>query len=292
MAKRTIITCALTGGAPLGKNPAIPITPAQIAQAGIEAAKAGAAVLHIHVRDPNTGAPSMALELYRETVERIRDSGVDVVLNLTTGPGAGFVPGKEDPSVAGPGTDFVPPLERIRHVLELKPEICSLDIGTVWLRTRAWINSPEHVSRMAQWAYEAGVVPELEIFDTGGLVLALELLDKDILKRPLFFQFALGVRYGAPASAASIELMRGMIPADAPWSAFGVGPMANAMVAQSFLSGGHCRVGLEDNLYLSRGVFAQSNAALVEQAVQLIALLNGEPATPAQARQMLDLRKV
>lgn len=291
MARKTIITCAVTGGAPLGKNPAIPVTPAQIAQSGIEAAKAGAAILHIHVRDPDTGERSMDPALYRETIARIRDSGVDVVINLTTGPGGGYVPSTENPAVAGPGTMFVTPEERVRHVVELRPEICSLDLGTLWLRNYALINPPDHVAEMARLAYEAGVVPELEIFDTGDLILGRDLLDRGALKRPLFYQFALGARYGAPATPAMIDTLRRMIPDDAPWSAFGIGPLANPIVAQSFLMGGHCRVGLEDNLYMDRGVFASSNAQLVERAVQILDLLGGNAATPQEARNILGLRE-
>jgi len=171
---KTIISCALTGGAPRGKNPNIPITPSQIAAAGVEAASAGASVLHIHVRDPQTGAPSMELDLYRETVERIRESGTDVLINLTTGPGAAFHPGEADPSVAGPGTNFVGPVERTRHVAALRPDICSLDLGTLWLRNRAWINPPAHLAEMASIAYDAGALPEIEIFDTGDLLLAVK----------------------------------------------------------------------------------------------------------------------
>lgn len=288
---KTILTCAVTGGAPRGKNPALPVTPAEIADSGIEAAKAGASILHIHVRDPETGAPSMELELYRETVERIRDSGVDVLINLTTGPGAAFHPGVEKPSVGGPGTNFVTPAERARHVVALKPDICSLDLGTLWMRNRVLINAPHHVEEIARLAYDAGVLPELEIFDTGDLVLGQELIGKSVLKRPLLYQFALGVRYGAPANAKAIELMRSMIPDDACWAAFGIGPLSNPMVAQAFLLGGHCRVGMEDNLYLDRGVFAPSNAALVERAIRILELLGANMASADEARAILGLAK-
>lgn len=160
----TILTCAVTGGAPIQNNPAVPVTPKDIARQAIDAAKAGAAVAHIHVRDPNTGRSSMDLELYREVVARIRDSGSDVVINLTTGTGAQFVPGKDDPKVAGPGTEYRTPDVRARHIAVLRPDMCSLDFCTMWFRTRAFINSPEHIEAIAATAREAGVVPELECF--------------------------------------------------------------------------------------------------------------------------------
>ena len=290
---KTILTCAVTGGAPIsGNNPAVPVTPAQIAQQSIDAARAGAAVVHIHVRDPATGRSSMELELYREVVARIRDSGVDVLINLTTGTGAMFVPGKEDPAVAGPGTEYKLPNVRARHVVALKPDICSLDLCTMWFRTRAFINSPEHVTEIARSARLAGVLPELEVFDSGDIALAKQLIGDDVIAAPAFFQIVLGVSYGAAATPQTLIYLRDLLPPGSKWAAFGIGPNAFPMLAQALLLGGHVRVGLEDNYYLERGVKAPHNAALVEKAVTIMRSLGAEPATAAEAREILGIGKI
>jgi uncharacterized protein (DUF849 family) len=290
---KTILTCAVTGGAPIsGNNPAVPVTPAQIAQQSIDAAKAGAAVVHIHVRDPATGRSSMDLELYRQVVGRIRDSGVDVVINLTTGTGAMFVPGKEDPAVAGPGTEYRLPEVRARHVVALKPDICSLDLCTMWFRTRAFINSPDHVTEIARLARQAGVLPELEVFDSGDIALAKQLIGDDVIAAPAFFQIVLGVSYGAAATPQTMIYLRDLLPPGSKWAAFGIGPQAFPMLAQALLLGGHVRIGLEDNYYLERGVKAPHNAALVEKAVSIMRSLGAEPATAAEAREILGIGRI
>jgi 3-dehydrocarnitine:acetyl-CoA trimethylamine transferase len=290
---KTILTCAVTGGAPIsGNNPAVPVTPAQIAQQSIDAAKAGAAVVHIHVRDPATGRSSMDLELYREVVERIRDSSVDVVINLTTGTGAMFVPGKEDPAVAGPGTEYRLPEVRARHVVALKPDMCSLDLCTMWFRTRAFINSPDHVTEIARMARQAGVLPELEVFDSGDIALAKQLIGNDVIAAPAFFQIVLGVSYGAAATPQTMIYLRDLLPPGSKWAAFGIGPQAFPMLAQALLLGGHVRIGLEDNYYLERGVKAPHNAALVEKAVSIMRSLGAEPATAVEAREILGISKI
>jgi uncharacterized protein (DUF849 family) len=290
---KTILTCAVTGGAPIsGNNPAVPVTPTQIAQQSIDAAKAGAAVVHIHVRDPATGRSSMELALYREVVDRIRDSGSDVVINLTTGTGAMFVPGKEDPSVAGPGTEYRLPTVRARHVTALKPDMCSLDLCTMWFRTRAFINTPEHITEIATLARQAGVLPELEVFDSGDIVLAKQLISDGVIAAPAFFQIVLGVSYGAAATPETMIYLRNQLPPGSKWAAFGIGPHAYPMLAQSLLLGGHVRIGLEDNYYLKKGVKAPHNAALVEKAVTIMRTLGAEPATPTEAREILGIGKV
>lgn len=289
--KKAILSCAVTGSAPMtDRHVNVPITPRQIAEQAVDAARAGAAIVHLHVRDPETGAPSMKIELYREVVERIRGSGVDVVLNLTTGPGATFVPGAENPAIAGPGTTLCQPAERIRHVLELKPEICTLDLNTMWFNTRAAINIPAHVAEMAEAVQAIGVLPELEVFDTGDIQLAHHLIREGILKTPALFQIVLGVRFGAISTPASMMHMRSLLPTGSFWAAFGISAQEYPMLAQALLLGGHVRVGLEDNLYLERGVLAPNNAALVEKAVKLMRVLGTEPATAAEARQILNLR--
>jgi uncharacterized protein (DUF849 family) len=273
-----------------GRNPAVPVTPQQIAQSAIEAAKAGAAIVHVHVRDPQTTRPSMELALYRELVERIRDSGTDVLINLTTGPGARFVPGKEDPEKPGPGTTLRLPAERVRHVLELKPDICSLDMGSLNMGPHVFINTPSHLEAMAVAIRDAGVLPELEVFETGHLLLAKRMIETGHIKPPGMFQICLGISWGQPASPEAMSYMRNLLPASSPWFAFGISLHQFPMAAQAVLLGGHPRVGLEDNLYLEKGKLAPNNAALVEKAGKIVELLGDNIATPSDARQMLGLQ--
>jgi uncharacterized protein (DUF849 family) len=290
MADKTIITCAVTGNITRPEqHPNLPITPAQIADDAIEAARAGAAIAHIHVRDPETGAPSMALEHYREVVERIRESGTDLIINLTTGPGGRFIPSDHDPKVAAPGSTLMRPEERVAHVVALRPEICSLDLNTMWFGTSVVINTPRNVTIMAEAIRAAGVKPELEVFDSGDIQLAHQLLESGVLPRPALFQVVLGIRNGFPATPETLLYARSLLPADAQWAAMGTGRMEFPIVAQACLLGGHVRVGLEDNLYLSKGVLAPSNAALVERAVTIVELLGGRVATTAEARSILGL---
>lgn len=285
-----IITCALTGGGDLGgKHPAVPVTPEQIAQSGLEAAKAGAAIVHIHVRDPQTGKSSSKLELYREVVERIRAVDTDVVINLTTGAGARFIPSKDDPKVGAEGSTLATPEFRVRHIEALKPEICTLDITTMNFGEYVFVNTPGHLRVMAKAVNVVGVLPELECFDTGNVRLALRLIEEGVLKTPAMFQICLGVPWGAPATPEAMMFMRDMLPAGSFWTGFGIAGRQFPMVAQSVLLGGHVRVGLEDNLYLERNVFAPNNAALVEKAVRIVRTLDCEPATPAEARRILAL---
>ena len=289
---KTIICCAITGGGDtVGKNPAVPVTPQQIADSAIGAAKAGAAVVHIHVRDPATGKPSMDLAHYSEVVTRIRDSAVDVVINLTTGAGGRFTPGDDQPLVAKTGSNLSRPQERIRHVLDLQPEICSLDMGSMNMGDYVFINTKAHLEEMAQGIVAAGVRPELEVFEGGHIRLALAMMDKGQLPKTGLFQICLGVPWAQPATPAAMAYMRDMLPADATWFAFGIGAQQFPMVAQAYLLGGNVRVGLEDNLFLAKGQLAPSNAALVEKAVNIVQLLGGEIATPAEARATLSLTK-
>jgi uncharacterized protein (DUF849 family) len=285
-----IITCALTGGAPFtGKNKAVPVTPQDIADSAIGAARAGAAIVHIHVRDPETGQPSMRPDLYRETVERIRDSGVDVIINLTTGPGARFVPGDDDPRVGGAGTTMKPWPERVTHVEELKPEVCSLDVGSMNFGEHVFVNTPAHLRKMAEAIRNTGTKPELEVFDLGHVRLARRLVEDGLVAPPPLFQICLGIAWGAPATPETMLAMRDQLPAGALWAGFGIGATQFPMVAQAILLGGHVRVGLEDNLYLRRGMPAPSNAALVEHAVAIIDQLGEKPASVSEARGILEL---
>jgi uncharacterized protein (DUF849 family) len=290
MARKVIITCAVTGaGDTVGKHPSIPITPEQIAVSAIEAAKAGAAIVHIHVRDPATGQPSRDVRLYREVYERIKNSGVDAIINLTGGPGANFFPSDENPAIGGPGTTLSRPQERVRHIQELRPEVCTLDVATLSMGERTMVNTPAHLRVMARAVREAGVLPELEVFDTGHIRLASRLIEEDLLTPPAMFQLCLGIPYGAPATPEVMITMRDMLPPSSVWAAFGISRHQFPMVAQATILGGHVRVGLEDNLYLEHGVFAPSNAALVERAVTIVTSLGDKPATPSDAREILCL---
>jgi len=291
MAEKTILTVAVTGNqTTLQQHPGLPCTPLQIATACIESANAGAAIAHIHVRYDD-GRPSMELAHYRETVERIRDSGVDVIINLTTGPGQRFIPGKDDPKVAAPGTTLMHPLRRVEHILALKPEICSLDLNTMWSGTSAVINSPESITIMAQAMKEAGSKPEIEVFDSGDIQLAKALIGEGVLDSPPLFQIVTGIRYGFESTPRTLIYARSLLPAGAQWAGFGIGRMAFPMVAQAFLLGGHIRVGLEDAVNIGRGVLAPSNAAMAEKAARIVAELGGELATPNEARRILGLSR-
>jgi len=289
--KPTILTCAVTGTFPTrAHNPALPVTPEEIAVSCIGAAKAGAAVCHIHVRDPESGAPSMKLEYYREVMQRIRASGTDLIINLTTGPGGRFVPSDADPAKAAPGSLLTTPEIRTEHIVELKPEICTLDLNTMWFGGGAVINTPRNLRIMAERMYGAGVKPEIECFDTGDLVMAHDLIAEGTIKLPALFQIVTGVKYGMPSTPETMQLAKSLLPKDCEWAAFGAGRHAFTMLAQAFILGGHCRIGMEDTVHLSRGVPAPSNAALVEKAVILIENLGGKIATVDEARALLKLK--
>jgi uncharacterized protein (DUF849 family) len=292
MHDKVIISCALTGTGDSRKiNPTVPHTPEEIANEAIAAAKAGAAIVHIHVRDPKTGAPSMALALYREVVERIRDSGTDVVINLTSGPGARFTPSEDNPRIATPESTITSPEARVEHIVELKPELCSLDVGTFNMRSHAFINLPSHLSRMASLIAAAGVKPEMEVFDAGHIRLASKMVADGEIAAPPLFQLCLGVRWGAPANAETMLYMRNSLPPGSQWAAFGVSHTQMPSVALAVAMDGHVRVGLEDNLYLRKGQLAPGNESLVAQAVQIIHSMGTDVATPAHARQILNLRQ-
>lgn len=291
MAHPTIISCAVTGNITTPQQtPYLPITPEQIAESCLEAARAGAAIVHVHVRHPD-GRPSMELAHYREVVERLRAADEDVVINLTTGPGQRFVPSEGDPSVAAPGTTLMRPERRVTHVQALRPELCSLDLNTMYSGSSVVINTPASLAVMAELIAEAGVKPELEVFDTGDIQLGNHFIEQGRLEASSLFQIVLGVRYGAIATPQTLAYMTSLLPATARWSAFGVGRWEFPMLAQSWLLGGHVRVGLEDNIYIEKGVLAESNAALVAKAARIIRDLGGSIATPGEAREILGLTK-
>ncbi|TWI56516.1 uncharacterized protein (DUF849 family) [Pseudomonas duriflava] len=286
-----IVTCALTGaGDTVGRNANVPVTPKQIAKAAIEAAKAGATVAHAHVRDPQTGKPSRDVALYREVVERIREAEVDIVINLTAGMGGDLEIGPgETPLEFGPGSDLVGPLTRLLHVEELRPEICTLDCGTLNFGDGdfIYVSTPAQLRAGAKRITELGVKAELEIFDTGHLWFAKQMLKEGLLKNPLF-QLCLGIPWGAPADTTTMKAMVDNLPPGAVWAGFGIGRMQMPMAAQAMLLGGNVRVGLEDNLWLDKGVPA-SNASLTERVIQIIERLGGRVLTPAQGREKMGL---
>ena len=287
---KTFITCAVTGNLTKPEQtPHLPITPQHIADECLAAAREGAAVVHIHVRDPQTGRPSMDVGLYRDVIERIRAADPELVINLTTGPGGRFVPSEADPKVYAPGTTLLPPLERVRHVVELKPDICSLDLNTMNSGPDVVINTPANVRKMARAIREAGVLPELEVFDSGDIHLARDLLAEGTLEGPGLFTVVMGVRYGFSSAPETLFYARSILPPGARWSAFGIGRAEFPMVAQTWLLGGHVRVGLEDNIYLSKGVLAKSNAELVAKARRVLEDLGGAVASATEAREILGL---
>jgi uncharacterized protein (DUF849 family) len=294
MNRNVIITCAVTGGADTyGLHPAIPATPEEIATAAIDAAKAGAAVVHIHVRDPETGAPGRSPDLFREVVGRIRESETDVVINLTTGMGGDLYTGPDDDLMnLAPETDCVGQVERMQHVEELLPEICSLDCGSFnYMGTNyVYISTPEMLQLGARRLQAIGVKPELEVFDLGQVWFAKQLIADGLIDDPPLFQVCMGIRWGAEALTRNFQTMVDNLPDGANWAGFSVGSLEMPMVAQAMLLGGHVRVGLEDNLYLERGVYA-SNAQLVEKARNIVELLGGRIQSPAEARESLGLKK-
>lgn len=287
-----IISCAVTGAADTtSRSNLVPITPEQVANAAIEAAKAGAAVVHVHVRDPETGQGSRDPGLFKQTVDLIRDSSVDLVLNLTAGMGGDWIPGKEDPSMPGPGTDMVGPEERLAHVIECKPEICSLDCGTMnFGGDYTYINTEPFLRKMAQMVQELGVKPELEVFDLGQIRLAQKLIDEGLIDTPPMFQICLGIPWGAGADTETMAAMKHALPNNALWAGFGISRMQMPMVAQAVLLGGNVRVGLEDNIYLDKGVLA-TNGMLVERAVEIIERLGARVVGPDEARKKMGLGK-
>ncbi len=287
---KVIITCAVTGNlTTLSQTPYLPVTPEQIADACLGAAEAGAAIAHIHVREPSTGAPSMKIEYYEDVVARIRAKNKDLILNLTTGPGGRFAPSEEDPKVAGPGTTLLPPEQRVAHIAKIKPDIATLDLNTMNSGAQVVINTPGNVRRMAKVINEAGVKPELELFDSGDIALMLDLLRDGTLKGPQLTSFILGVKYGFQPSPETILYARNLLPRDCEFTAIGIGKSAFQAVALSYLAGGHVRVGIEDAVYIDKGVLAKTNAEMVEKARRIVQDLGGDIASAKEARAIVGL---
>ena len=290
------VTCAITGaGDTTGKSDKVPVTPQEIADAAIEAAKAGAAVAHIHVRDPATGQGARDPKLYREVVERIRDSGTDVVLNLTAGMGGDLVLGGSDSPLPldAPGTDMAGALERLAHVEACLPEICTLDCGSMNFSAGGdyvMVNTPDMLRAMASHVRDLGVRPELEVFDTGHLVMVKDLIAEGLIDDPVTIQLCMGIPYGAPDDPGTFMAMVQALPPGAIFSGFSIGRMQLPFVAMAALAGGNVRVGLEDNIYLERGVLA-TNAQLVERAVAILQAMNVKLLGPEEVRAKLKLTK-
>jgi len=285
-----ILTCAVTGNQTTPEqNENLPVTPNEIASECLAAADAGAAIVHIHVRDPETGWPSMDVNLYEDVVGLIKARNKDVIINLTTGPGGRFHPSDDDPKIAGPRTNLMRPELRVEHISRIKPDIATIDLNTMTFGREVVINTPANVTVMADAIYQAGVKPEIELFDSGDLHLANDLLKTGVFKSPSLFSFVLGVRYGMPATPESMLYLRNMLPDHATWTGFGIGRMAFPMVAQSVLLGGHVRVGMEDNVYIEKGKLTSGNRELVEKARTIVDSLGASLATPNEAREMLLL---
>ena len=295
MNREVFITCAVTGsGDTTGKSDKVPVTPAQIADSAIEAARAGAAVVHCHVRDPDTGKPSRDPALFREVTDRIRDSKTDVVLNLTAGMGGDLVLGGVETPLPPDtdGTDMAGATERLVHVADCRPEICTLDCGTMNFGHGDYImtNSTAMLVEMASQMQALGVKPEIEAFDTGHLWFAKYLAEQGYIDSPALVQLCMGIPWGAPDDLNTLLAMVNNVPSDWVFSAFSIGRNAMAYPAASVLAGGNVRVGLEDNLYLSRGVFA-TNAQLVEKAVNVVENMGASIIGPDAVRERLQLTK-
>ena len=293
MNREVFVTCAVTGsGSSQDRSPHVPRSPEQIAKSAIEAAKAGAAIVHCHVRDPETGVPARAGALYREVTERIRDAEVDVVLNLTAGMGGDLVMGDPEPLPLAAGTDMASAEERVAHVLDCRPEIATLDCGTMNFAEADYVmaNTPGMLRAMGRMMTEAGVVPEIEAFDTGHLWLAKSLVEEGVLRSPALVQLCMGIPWGAPDDLHTFLAMVNAVPDDWTWSAFSIGRHQMPFVAAAVLAGGNVRVGLEDNLWLAKGQLA-TNAQLVERAVGIVEGLGATVVGPEAVRERLGLTK-
>ena len=284
-----IISCAVTGaGDTVGKHPAIPVTPREIADSALEAARAGAAIVHLHVRDPKTGKAARDPALYREAVGYIRQSGVDVVINVTAGMGGDFFFNAAHPDRGGPGTDMAGAAERVAHVEELRPEICTLDCGSLNFGDGAFLATADVLREMAARIRSAGVKPEIECFELGHIWLAKQLIAEGLIEAPPLFQLCMGVPWGAEATTEAMLAMRNHLPAGANWAGFAIGRLQMAFVAQAVVLGGNVRVGLEDNIWLDRGVPA-SNGSLTARAREIVERMGAKILGPAETRAKLGL---
>ena len=287
-----VLTCAVTGaGDTTGKSPHVPVTPKEISAAAIEAAKAGASIVHIHARDPDTGQGSRDPKLFKEIVDRVRESDTDIVINITAGMGGDWISDPSDPAMPGPGTDMIGPEERLAHVRECMPEICSLDCGTLNFSDTdmIYISTPPALRTMAALVREWGVKPELEVFELGHIRFAKAMVFEGLIADPPMFQLCLGIPWGAEQTVETMAAMKAQLPEGASWASFGIGRGQMPMMAAAVAMGGNVRVGLEDNIYLDRGVLA-TNGQLVTRAREVIERMGGRVVTPQEARIKLNLR--
>lgn len=290
MNKKVILSCAVTGaGDTRAKSPHVPVTPKEIADSAIKAAKAGATIAHIHARDPKTGQLSHDVNLFQEIVERIREADTDVIINITSGGGGDWIPDDTDPVRGGAGTDIQTPEERHEPVGKLLPEICTLDCGSVNFGNMLYVSPTDWLRKQAKLVQESGVKPELECFDTGHIRFANQLVKEGLIDGDPMFQFCLGIPWGADVDAETLAYMKSRVSENATWAAFGIGRMQMPVVAESVLQGGNVRVGLEDNLYLKKGQLA-TNEQLVDKAVGIVQSLGSDIMSPAEARDFLNLR--
>jgi uncharacterized protein (DUF849 family) len=286
----TFITCAVTGNhTTREQNKNLPVTPLEIADSSLAAAEAGAAIVHIHVREPDTGKPSMRLELYVDVVEQIRRANPALIINLTTGPGGRYQPSSHDPLVPGPKTTLTTAEKRVAHIVEIRPDIATLDLNTMVFGGEVVINAPDSVRKMAAAMKATGVRPELELFDSGDIQFASDLIADGTFDPNPLCSIVTGIKYGFKPLPETLIYARGLMPADAIWTGFGTGRSAFPMVAQSFLLGGSVRVGLEDAVYLSAGVLVPSNAAMVTKARRIVEDLGGVIASSDEVRKLLKL---
>ena len=291
MNTNVVVTCAVTGaGDTVDKHPAIPVTPEQIANSAIEAADAGAAIVHLHVRDPQTGKGSRDIALFKDVVERVRNSGRNVLINLTAGMGGDLIIDDDNPQVPAEGTDLITAEQRMAHVELLRPDIATLDCGTINFDNAnyVYVQTPNMLRTMATRYAEIGVKPEMEVFDLGHLRFANQMVAEGLIKGPAMYQICLGIPWGAGADSATMNAMVNQLRSDVFWSGFGISRAQMPMVAQAVLLGGNARVGLEDNLFLEKGVPA-SNAQLVEKAVRIIGDLGGRVCDADEAREKLGI---
>lgn len=294
MNNKIILTCAVVGENQYNRaHPSFPVTPQEIADAALEAEQAGASVVHLHVRDPKSGEGSRDPQLFLDMATRVREYGVKALMNVTCGGGGIFCPDPTNEGRAGMGSDIATMEERVRHIEMIQPEICSLDVTTQNQRdgekAYVYLNTEYTLRKMAKRFQELGVKPEIEVFAPGDILLANKMLEDGLFDAPPMFQIVMGTQWGLPATPETLIYMRNLLPKGARWAAFGIARMQMPMVAQSILLGGNVRVGLEDNLYLSRGVFA-SNGQLVERARTIIECLGFEVASPDEAREILNLK--
>ena len=289
MNTEVVLTCAVTGaGDTAHLSEHVPVTPEQIANACLEAAEAGASVAHLHVRDPETGKASNDIDLYTDVVERIRASNTDVVINITAGMGGEFVPDPKNPMVGGPGSDMLTPEQRLAHIVKLRPEICTLDCGSLNFSDYAYVSTPDMLREMAKIILDLGVRPEIEAFELGHIWMAKQLISEGLIKEPAIFQFCHGIPFASEATMASLQAFIAHKPENCHWSAFALGRNQMPFVAGAVVSGGNVRVGLEDNLYLSKGVKA-TNGQLVEKAKRIIEDMGARILTPAETREKWEL---